>query len=49
MKITLYILFLLLSTITNAQTKKERYLLKMANQEYNNLRYAYSIPFIKNI
>lgn len=47
MKITLYILFLLLSTITNAQTKKERYLLKMANQEYNNLRYAYSIPFYK--
>ena len=47
MKIALYILFLLLSTITNAQTKKERNLLKVANQEYNNLRYAYSIPFYK--
>jgi len=47
MKIALYILFLLLSIITNAQTKKERNLLKVANQEYNNLRYAYSIPFYK--
>ena len=47
MKISLYILFLLLSTIANAQTKKGRNLLKLANQEYNNLRYAYSIPFYK--
>jgi outer membrane protein OmpA-like peptidoglycan-associated protein len=47
MKISLYILFLLLSTIANAQTNKGRNLLKVANQEYNNLRYAYSIPFYK--
>jgi outer membrane protein OmpA-like peptidoglycan-associated protein len=47
MKIVLYILFLLLSTIANAQTKKGRNLLKVANQEYNNLRYSYSIPFYK--
>ena len=36
-----------MSTITNAQTKKGRNLLKVANQEYNNLRYSYSIPFYK--
>ena len=47
MKFALYILFLLLSTIANAQTKKGRNLLKVANQEYNNLRYSYSIPFYK--
>ena len=47
MKFALYILFFLLSTITNAQTKKGRNLLKVANQEYNNLRYSYSIPFYK--
>ena len=47
MKIALYILFLLVSTITNAQTKKGRNILKIANQEYNNLRYSYSIPFYK--
>ena len=47
MKIALYILFFLLSTIVNAQTKKGRNLLKVANQEYNNLRYSYSIPFYK--
>ena len=47
MKFALYILFFLLSTITNAQTKKGRNLLKVANQEYNNLRYSYSIPFFK--
>ena len=47
MKIVLYILFFLLSTITNAQTKKGRNLLKVANQEYNNLRFSYSIPFYK--
>ena len=47
MKFALYILFLLLSTIANAQTKQGRNLLKVANQEYNNLRYSYSIPFYK--
>jgi outer membrane protein OmpA-like peptidoglycan-associated protein len=47
MKFALYILFLLLSTIANAQTKKGRNLLKVANQEYNNLRFSYSIPFYK--
>ena len=47
MKFALYILFLLLSTIANAQTKKGRNLLKVANQEFNNLRYSYSIPFYK--
>ena len=47
MKFALYILFLLISTIANAQTKKGRNLLKVANQEYNNLRYSYSIPFYK--
>ena len=47
MKFALYILFILLSTIANAQTKKGRNLLKVANQEYNNLRYSYSIPFYK--
>jgi outer membrane protein OmpA-like peptidoglycan-associated protein len=47
MKFPLYILFLLLSTIANAQTKQGRNLLKVANQEYNNLRYSYSIPFYK--
>lgn len=47
MKIALYILFFLLSTIVNAQTKKGRNLLKVANHEYNNLRYSYSIPFYK--
>ena len=36
-----------MSTITNAQTKKGRNLLKVANQEYNNLRFSYSIPFYK--
>ena len=47
MKIVLHILFFLLSTITNAQTKKGHNLLKVANQEYKNLRYSYSIPFYK--
>ncbi len=47
MKFALYILFILLSTIANAQTKKGRNLLKVANQEFNNLRYSYSIPFYK--
>ena len=47
MKFVLYILFILLSTIANTQTNKGRNLLKVANQEFNNLRYAYSIPFYK--
>ena len=47
MKFALYILLFLLSTVANAQTKKGRNLLKVANQEYNNLRYSYSIPFYK--
>ena len=47
MKIALYILFLIMSTITNAQSKKERNLLNVANKEYNNLRFSYSIPFYK--
>ena len=36
-----------MSTITNAQSKKERNLLNVANKEYNNLRFSYSIPFYK--
>ena len=47
MKFALYILLIFLSTVANAQTKKGRNLLKVANQEYNNLRYSYSIPFYK--
>ena len=48
MKILLNILLLIISsTISSAQTKRDRNLLKVANQELDNLRYSYSIPFYK--
>ncbi len=51
MKLKLSILFVLMTVLSldpvQAQSKKHKYLLQLAQKEHSQLRYAYAIPVYK--
>lgn len=48
MKRLIYIFFLFVTNVLVAQSKRDASLFKLANFEYNQLRYAYAIPIFKS-
>ncbi len=48
MKRFIYILFILATTTVSAQTKKDKALFRLANKEYQQLRFSYAIPTFKS-
>lgn len=48
MKRFIYILFILATTAVSAQTKKDKALFRLANREYQQLRFSYAIPTFKS-